>query len=225
MPSPNYKLAASLICANPLNLEQDIRLLEAGGIDQIHFDVMDGHFVPRLGLYPELLRSIKTISKLPIDVHMMMDNYEFIIPDFIKAGADYIVVHAEPTQHLHRVVKLIRDLGAKAGVALNITTPLSVLDYVLDDINLVMLMAINPGIVGHKLIPQAYDKIKELKEKIADRPDIIIEIDGGVSPESADKMIKLGANMLVCGTSAIFKPDIPLDVKVKEFRSSIDSKL
>lgn len=223
--SPTYKLAASLICANHLNFEQDIKLLEAGGIDQIHFDVMDGHFVPRLGLYPELLQSIKTLTKLPVDVHMMMDNYEFIIPAFVKSGADYIVVHAEPTHHLHRVVKLIRDLGAKAGVALNITTPLSALDYVLDDISLVMLMAINPGIVGHKLIPQVYNKIKELKEKIANHPDIIIEIDGGVSPESAAQMINFGANTLVCGTSAIFKPGGKLDDKVKEFRSIIENKL
>jgi len=220
-----YQLAASLICGNTLNLESEIRSLEKGGIDYIHFDVMDGSFVPRLGLHPEILRAVKSITKIPIDVHMMIDNPDFFIQDMAKAGADIIVVHAESTKHLHRTVKLIRDAGVKAGVALNPGTPLNVLDYVLDDISLVMLMAINPGIVGHKLIPRALDKISELKERLVNYPDMIIEIDGGVTPESAPQMITRGANLLVCGTSIIFKPDIAVGKKLKEVRKDIDLKL
>ncbi len=220
-----YKLAASLICGNMLDLKSDIRSLERGGIDYLHFDVMDGSFVPRLGLHPEILKAIKLMTKLPVDVHLMIDNQDFFIPDFVKAGADIIVVHAESTKHLHRSVKMIRDLGARAGVALNPGTPLSVLDYVLDDIELVMLMAINPGIVGHKLIPRALDKISELKEKLVSHPDILIEIDGGVTPESAPQMIARGANLLVCGTSIIFKPDVNVGDKLIEVRANIDRRL
>ncbi len=220
-----YKLAASLICADILDLKSEIRSLEKGGVDYLHFDVMDGSFVPRLGLHPEIISAIKSISKLPIDVHLMIDNPDFFIPELIKAGADIIVVHAESTKHLHRSIKLIRDGGAKAGVALNPGTSLSVLDYLLDDINLVMLMAINPGIVGHKLIPRALDKISELKEKLEKYPNMIIEIDGGVTPESAPNMINRGANLLVCGTSIIFKPNVDLSKKVKEVRKEINLKL
>lgn len=220
-----YKLAASLVCSNMLDLEAEIRSLEEGGIDYIHFDVMDGNFVPRLGLHPEMLKAIKSITDVPVDVHLMIDNPDFFIPDFVKAGGDIIVVHAETTKHLHYTIKMIRDMGARAGVALNPGTPLNVLDYVLDDIDLVMLMAINPGIVGHKLIPRALDKISELKEKLVNHPNIIIEVDGGVNPESAPEMIKRGANLLVCGTSMIFKPDVAVGEKLKEVRRGIDQKL
>lgn len=221
----SYKLAASLVCSNMLDLESEIRSLEEGGIDYIHFDVMDGNFVPRLGLHPEMLKAIKSITKIPVDVHLMIDNPDFFIPDFVKAGGDIIVVHAETTKHLHHTIKMIRDMGARAGVALNPGTSLHVLDYILDDIDLVMLMAINPGILGHKLIPRALDKISELKEKLINYPNIIIEVDGGVNPESAPEMIKRGANLLVCGTSMIFKPDIEVGKKIREVRKELDQKL
>lgn len=208
-----------------LDLESEIRSLEEGGIDYIHFDVMDGNFVPRFGLHPEMLKAIKSITKIPVDVHLMIDNPDFFIREFVEAGGDIIVVHAETTRHLHHTIKMIRDMGARAGVALNPGTPLNVLDYILDDIDLVMLMAINPGIVGHKLIPRALDKISELKQKLADYPNIIIEVDGGVNPESAPEMIKHGADLLVCGTSMIFKPDIEVGEKLKEVRRSLDQKL
>ncbi|MCR4322473.1 MAG: ribulose-phosphate 3-epimerase [Candidatus Azambacteria bacterium] len=220
-----YKLAASLICSNMLDVAADIRSLEEGGIDYIHVDVMDGSFVPRLGVHPEMVRAVRTITNIPIDVHMMIDNPDLFVPDFIKAGGNIIIVHAESTKHLHRTIKMIRDMGARAGVALNPGTTLHVLDYVLDDIDLVMLMAINPGIVGHKLIPRTLDKISELKEKVASRSDMIIAIDGGVNPESAPQMIKRGANFLVCGSSMIFKPDSAVGENIKEVRSNIDRAL
>ena len=218
-------ISPSLLSADFGNLQAACEMINASEAEWLHFDVMDGSFVPRLGLHPEIISAIKSISKLPIDVHLMIDNPDFFIPELIKAGADIIVVHAESTKHLHRSIKLIRDGGAKAGVALNPGTSLSVLDYLLDDINLVMLMAINPGIVGHKLIPRALDKISELKEKLEKYPNMIIEIDGGVTPESAPNMINRGANLLVCGTSIIFKPNVDLSKKVKEVRKEINLKL
>lgn len=221
----NYKISASLICANMLDLKSDIKALETGGIDYMHFDVMDGNFVPRLGLHSEMLAEIKTITNIPVDVHLMINNPEKYIPDFIKAGGDTIIVHAESTKHLHYAIKKISDSGARAGVALNISTPLNVLDYILDDINLVLLMAINPGIVGHKLIPKTIDKISDLKKKLKNHPDIVIEIDGGVNKESAPSMIKVGANVIVCGSSLIFKKGKNISKQTKEFKSLLDNNL
>lgn len=223
-PPRPYGLAASIICDRMLDLRSTLTQIEAGGIDQIHFDVMDGLFVPRYGLYPEVLAAIKSVTNIPVDVHCMVEDIEPYIPVFAKAGADYIVPHVEPMRHVHRTVKLIKDAGVKAGVALNIATPLNVLDYILDDIDLVMLMAINPGIVGHKLIPRALEKIAELKERLEGR-NIMIEIDGGVNPESAPLMIQKGATMLVCGTQMIFKPDVRFDEKIREVRENIDREL
>jgi len=221
-----YKLAASLICANHCNFEKDVKLLEKGGIDYIHFDVMDGIFVPRYGLYPELLKSIKNISNLPIDVHMMSEEPVRYIKEFAEAGADIIAIHAEACKHLHYTLNIIRNYGVKVGVVLNYATPLSTLDYILDYIDMVELMAINPGIVGHKVIPEIYKKIKDLRKKL-DKTGrkIILEIDGGVNPETAHKMIRAGADVLVCGSSAIFKPEISVDKKIKEFRRHINNNL
>lgn len=220
-----YKLSASLVCANMINLSEEIKSLERGKIDYIHFDVMDGSFVPRFGLHPEMLTAIKKITNIPVDVHLMVDYPEEYISDFAKAGADIIAVHAESTKHLHRVIKKIRDSGIKAGVALNPATPLNVLDYVLDDIDLVVLMAINPGIVGHKLIPCAMNKIIDLRKKLAKHPKIMIQIDGGVTQESAAEMVKKGATMLVCGSSTIFRPPEKIETKIKELRKIIDRKI
>lgn len=213
-----FALAASLICADISDLKGEITKLERGGIDYIHFDVMDNQFVPRFGLYPEMLKAVKRLTNIPVDVHLMVDDPEKAIPVFAEAGADYIVIHAEATSHLDHLVKMIRKSGSKPGIALNPSTSLSVLDYVLGDIDLVMLMAINPGILGHKLIPGMMQKISELKTKLKKYPDMLIEIDGGVSFESGREMLKRGANMLVCGTSAIFKPEGDVDVKIKEFK-------
>lgn len=217
-----YQLSASIICADLLNLEREVKLLEKGKIDRIHFDVMDGVFVPRYGLPPEVLKFIHTQTNIPITVHMMVQYPEPYIDIFKGSGADTIAFHIEPVKHIHRVIQKIKARGMKAGVALNMATPLNCLDYILPDLDLVMLMAINPGIVGHKLIPQAYEKISDLKEKLTEYPDVLIEIDGGVTPESAPKMIKNGADILVCGNSTIFKPNVPVDQRIKELRNAID---
>ena len=201
-------LAASLICADPLNLESEINQLVSGKTDLIHFDVMDGSFVPRYGLYPEILTYLKTKTNIPVDVHMMVDNPESYIETFKHTGADFYNVHVEACKHLHRIVKKIRDCGMKPGVALNPATPISSIEWVIKDIDMVVLMAINPGIVGHKLIPSMLDKIKFVREYAnqAGNVDLIIEIDGGVTFDSAKFMIEAGADALVCGTGTIFRP-------------------
>lgn len=221
-----YQLSASLICANPLSIKEEVEDLVKGGIDCIHFDVMDGNFVPRYGLYPELLKAVRSVTGLPVDVHLMSEDPIRYIPVFAQAGATTISVHAEACKHLHQTIKVICENGVKVGVALNYATPLSVLDYVMDDIDLVMLMAINPGIVGHKLIPGVLRKIVDLREKInKSERDIIIEIDGGVTPESAADMVKAGADLLVCGTATIFKPNEPLTQKIAELKGIINNQL
>jgi ribulose-phosphate 3-epimerase len=219
-----YFLTASLICADPINLERDIKELESSGIDYLHFDVMDGLFVPRYGLYPELLKKIKTITKLPIDVHMMVANPEPYLESFAEAGADIISVHVEGNNHLHRTLSLIKKLNVRAGVVINPATPLSCLDYIIDEISLVMLMAINPGIVGHGLIPSSLEKLKDLKEKLRNRPDMLIEVDGGVTFDSSVDLLKNGANMLVCGSSTIFKDEYKISYKVRELKNLIDNE-
>lgn len=216
-----YYLSASIVCSDFSNLQKELKLLEKGEVDYIHFDVMDGVFVPRYGLPPEILHTIKKLTKIPVDVHLMVCNPEPYIAKFAEAGADIITVHMENNPHIHRVLQLIKDYGIKAGVALNPATPITTLEYLLDDIDLVMLMAINPGILGHKLIPVMLRKIEDLKKYLEDRQNVIIEIDGGVSFDSAKTMVLNGANMLVCGTSTIFKQKHPLDVMLNKLRNTI----
>lgn len=212
-------LSASLVCADLLNLRSEIVALERGGADYLHFDVMDGSFVPRLGLLPEILKAVKNATKIPLDVHLMINNPEKYIPEFAAAGADIITIHAESTNHADHAVRMIKKLGLKAGVALNPGTPLSALDYLIDDIDLVMLMAINPGIVGHSIIEKVYDKIAHLKTRLTNHPDILIEIDGGVTFDTAPKMVSAGANILVCGSGTIFRPhEDTIDNKLSELR-------
>lgn len=216
-------VAASLICSNPLNLEADINELINGKADFIHFDVMDGQFVPRYGLYPEILSYLKNQTNIPVDVHMMVDNPEDYIEDFKVAGATYYNFHIEATSHAHRIVKKIEKAGMLPGIALNPATSLSTLDYLIEDIKMVVLMAINPGIVGHKLIPGMIDKIRQLR-KFADsrgNKDLLIEIDGGVTFESGRVMIEAGADVLVCGTGTIYRPqEDTISNKIAAFRET-----
>lgn len=223
----NYYLSASLICADFLHLQKDVTLLEKGKIDFMHFDVMDGMFVPRFGLFPEILREVRKISKVPMDIHMMVEDPEEYIDTFISCGAnkdDIFTIHVESIRHLHRVVKKIKSSGLRVGVALNPATPLVTLNYILDDIDMVMLMAINPGIVGHKLIPSTLQKISDVKAIIGEK-NIYIGVDGGVTPESAPKMLKNGANYVVCGTQSIFKPNTSITKNITDLRNLLDKTL
>jgi ribulose-phosphate 3-epimerase len=216
-------IAASLICANPLDLNADINELILGNSDYIHFDVMDGQFVPRYGLYPEILTYLKKRCDIPVDVHMMVENPEEYIEDFRIAGADFFNFHIESTPHVHRVIKKVEKAGMKPGVALNPATSLSALDYIINDVKMVVLMAINPGIVGHKLIPEMINKISDLRSFANKKgnTDLLIQIDGGVTFESGKEMIKAGADILVCGTGTIFRPhEDTISNKIKSFRDT-----
>lgn len=220
MKKNNYKIAASLISISLLNVDKLISDLNKNKIEQIHFDVMDGAFVPRLGLYPELLKGIKSKTKIPVDVHLMIENPEKYIEVFAEAGADYIVPHVESTPHIHRVLTLIKKSGVKTGVALNPGTSLSTLEYIINDLDLVMLMAINPGIVGHKFIPSMMKKIEDLKSMR--KSELLIEVDGGINFNNAKSIIEAGADIIVCGSQSIFS-DGNLNQNVKKLRKRIES--
>lgn len=221
-----YLISASLVCGNPLQLSDDLRALERADADSLHFDVMDGNFVPRLGLYPEMLKAIKAVSNIPIDVHLMISGPEKYLGVFLDAGADLIAVHAEATQDLPAIILSIKEKGRLAGVAINPETPLSIIDTVIDKIDLLMIMAIKPGILGQKMIPETFQKISDAKEKLKHRPEVIIEIDGGVTPESAPEMVRRGAHMLVCGTGTIYRPhEDTLENKIASLRGIIDASI
>jgi ribulose-phosphate 3-epimerase len=216
-------IAASLICSNPLNLEKDLQELIIGKADYIHFDVMDGQFVPRYGLYPEILSELTKLTSIPVDVHMMVQNPEEYIEDFKNAGASFFNFHLESSAHAHRIVKKIEKANMKPGVALNPATSISSLDYLIEDVKMVVLMAINPGIVGHKLIPNMIDKISDLRE-FADKrgnKELLIQIDGGVTFDTGVKMINAGADILVCGTGTIYRPhEDTISNKLELFRQT-----
>jgi ribulose-phosphate 3-epimerase len=200
-------IAASLICADPLNLEADVKEINSGGADFIHFDVMDGQFVPRYGLYPEILVGLKKVSQLPVDVHLMVNNPEDFIDEFSKAGADYFCFHIEATNHSLRLIQKIKAKGMKPGVAINPGTSINLICDIIKDVQMVVVMAINPGILGQSMIPGVLDKITRIRamSNEAGNKDLIIQIDGGVTFDTALPMISSGANMLVCGTGTIFR--------------------
>lgn len=209
---PNsVKIAPSLLSADFSRLGADIEMVEKGGAEVIHYDVMDGHFVPNLTIGPLVLKDIRKCTKLPIDVHLMIENPDQYIPDFAKAGADWISVHVETCQHLHRTIQLIRELGKKAGVVLNPHTPLSSIDEILPELDFVLIMSVNPGFGGQKLIPSCIDKIVKLKSTLKERglDHIFIEIDGGVKLDNLKSVIDAGTDVVVSG-SGIFNTEDPI---------------
>jgi ribulose-phosphate 3-epimerase len=199
------KVAPSILSADFSRLGDEIKAVEAAGADIIHIDVMDGHFVPNISIGPMIVQAARKVSKLPLDVHLMITNPELYIADFAKAGADYITVHVETAFHLNRLVQSIKEhRGVKAAVSLNPATPLSSLDYVLTDVDMVLIMSVNPGFGGQAFIPSALDKIRTLRKRIDELGlKTEIEIDGGVKPDNAAGIIKAGADILVAG-SAVF---------------------
>ncbi|MHB9034870.1 MAG: ribulose-phosphate 3-epimerase [Anaerolineae bacterium] len=214
-------ICASLACADYLHLEKDIRALEAAGVEYLHIDVMDGTFVPNLALGTDLLRAVKQATTIPFDVHLMIERPERYLEVFARLVAKILTVHLEASLHLQRTLVAIRQLGMRAGVALNPATPLDGLKYVLDDLDLVLIMTVNPGFVGQKLVPSTLGKIKEMRAIIdAQHLPIDLEVDGNVSFENARRMVAAGANYLVGGTSSLFKPGIPIAEAVTQLRSS-----
>jgi len=200
-------LAPSILSADFSNLSAQIRLVELGGADIIHCDVMDGHFVPNLTIGPFIVEAVSRCTKLPLDVHLMINTPDNLIPEFAKAGAHYITVHQEAVTHLHRTVQLIKLLNCKVGVAVNPATPISTLVNILEEVDLVLIMSVNPGYGGQKFISSSLQKIEELKnlrEKF--NYSFEIEIDGGVNKETVDKIKKAGCDIFVAGAS-IFKSE------------------
>ncbi|MGG3622673.1 ribulose-phosphate 3-epimerase [Bacillus gobiensis] len=199
------KIAPSILSANFAKLADEIIDVEKGGADYIHVDVMDGHFVPNITIGPLIVEAIRPVTQLPLDVHLMIENPDQYIPAFSKAGADILSVHVEACPHLHRTIQLIKDNGVKPGVVINPHTPVQSIQHVIAEVDLVLLMTVNPGFGGQSFIPDVLSKIPEvaqLAEKIG-KKDLLIEVDGGVNVETAKSCVDAGANLLVAG-SAVF---------------------
>ena len=218
-------ISASLMCADLTRLGEDIAELERAGVDWLHFDIMDGHFVPNLTFGPDLIRSLRPITKLPFDVHLMIHEPIRYLDRFREAGADIIVVHAEACGHLQRTLAAIRDLGAQSGVALNPATPLAALDYVLDDVDLILLMTVNPGYAGQKLVEATLPKIGQLAERLADQGrKVILQVDGNVSFGNARRMAEQGANCFVAGSSSVFAKGMTREEGTRRLREAVGGR-
>lgn len=211
------KLAPSILSADFSNLYEDVLKVERAGAELLHIDVMDGHFVPNITIGPLVVEALRPRSKMVFDVHLMIENPDLYIPHFVKAGADIISVHAEVCTHLHRTIQNIKEHGAKAAVALNPATPLDVLEYVIDELDMVLLMSVNPGFGGQKFIDPVLNKIRKLKE-IADSKSLNmdIQVDGGVKLDNLKEIVTAGANVIVAG-SAVFGSE-NVEETVKEFK-------
>lgn len=202
------KIAPSILAADFSKLGEEVREVEAAGADWIHIDVMDGHFVPNISFGAVVMDAIRPLTKLPFDVHLMIENADRYIEDFAKAGADYITVHVEASPHLHRTIQLIRSFGVKPGVVLNPHTPVETILPILEDIDLVLFMTVNPGFGGQKFIESVVPKVEQLSKIIRDKGlSIDIEIDGGINEETIIPCAKAGANVFVAGSAIYSKSD------------------
>ena len=201
------KIAPSILSADFSRLGEEITAIDTAGADYIHIDVMDGHFVPNITIGPLVVDAVRKVTQKPLDVHLMIENPDLYIPGFAEAGADIIVVHEEAVPHLHRTVQLIKSFGKKAGVSINPGTPVNTLDTILDDLDLVLVMTVNPGFGGQSFIDNCLPKIEALREMIVARGlHVELEVDGGVKIDNIGKIAKAGADVFVAG-SAVFNAD------------------
>ncbi|MDR0271073.1 ribulose-phosphate 3-epimerase [Paenibacillus sp.] len=215
------KIAPSILSADFAQLGKEVSVVEAAGADWIHVDVMDGHFVPNITLGPPIVSAIKPHTSLPLDVHLMIEQPERYIADFAKAGANVITVHAEACVHLHRVIHMIKEHGIQAGVAINPATPAAVLQEVLSDLDLILIMTVNPGFGGQAFIPRTVNKIRQVRQWLNEASlfDVHIEVDGGITSETAPLVAEAGADVLVAGSAVYGQQD--RKAAIQAIRSSV----
>jgi ribulose-phosphate 3-epimerase len=216
---PPVRIAPSLLSADFTRLGEEIAAVETAGADLLHLDVMDGHFVPNITIGPPVVKSLRKITRLPFDVHLMIERPERYVAAFAEAGANLISVHVETCPHLHRVLAQIRECRCRAGAALNPSTPLETLTHVLDQLDFVLLMSVNPGFGGQAFIPSALPKIADLRDLLASAPQAVeIEVDGGIGPDNAGSVAEAGARLLVAGSAVFGQP--PYDHAIARIRQS-----
>lgn len=202
------KIAPSILSADFTRLEQEIKEVEKAGADYIHIDVMDGHFVPNITVGPMIVKAVRRITSLPLDVHLMISDPDSFIDEFARAGASILTVHAETANHLHRTIQHIRDLGVKPSVSLNPASCLEVMDYILGDLDMVLLMTVNPGFEGQEFIREVVPKIERLKKIIDKRGlQVEIEVDGGIGPDNINEVSSAGASVFVAGSAIFYSED------------------
>lgn len=217
------KIAPSILSADFLKLGEEIKAAGDAGADMLHIDIMDGHFVPNITIGPSIVESIRKITSLPLDVHLMIKEPDRYLRDFIKAGADYLTVHYEASVHLHRTIHWIKESGVKAGVSLNPATPIWSLEHILSDVDIVLLMSVNPGFGGQDFIPQTIDKIKILKKLLREKGLLtFIEVDGGIKLDNAADIISAGADILVMGSAFFNSKDY--GTTIKQFREILGNR-
>ena len=216
-------ISPSILSADFARLGEEVRAIDEAGCDWIHIDVMDGHFVPNITIGPLIVKALRTVTKLPLDVHLMIENPERYIEDFAKAGADIITVHQETCPHLHRTVQQIHNLGIRAGVSLNPSTPVSTLDEIIAEVDLILVMSVNPGFGGQSYIHSCTGKIQKLRSMLnACGSSADLEVDGGVNVDTVCEVIGAGANAFVAG-SAVFNDKQSVAENVRLLREKIDS--
>ena len=216
------KIAPSILSADFLKLGDEVKAAAEAGADLIHVDIMDGHFVPNITIGPAIVEAVNTATSLPLDVHLMIEQPEKYLKDFIAAGADYVTVHYEASVHLHRTVQIIKEQGIKAGVSLNPATSVWALEHILPDIDYVLLMSVNPGFGGQSYIPQTTDKIKILKNLLGEKGiPALIEVDGGIKLDNAAEVVSAGADILVMGSAFFHSKDY--GKFIKQFREITDN--